>query len=206
MKKEEFSSSCVAWIAIGVSIACFITMLVRVEPFEGLDLFNTCIAFLTLVITAYVGLQIYQALTLKKSIKKMNEDFKEEMKSETKEIIENRITDYDHEISGSLYQILGIEQFNRTQYDKALSYFILGIKEQNLSTKSTYTDGIISFIERYPIDNIYVSLTKKEQDLVVQTLADSKHEKATELIRYFLSLPLSDLPDATNQDSSMSDR
>lgn len=194
-KKEEFNSNCVSWVAIGVSIACFITMLVRVEPFKGLDLFNTCIAFLTLVITAYVGLQIYQALTLKNSIKKMIEDFKEGIISENEKIIENRIVDYDHEISGSLYQILGIEQFNRTQYDKALSYFILGIKEQNLSTRNTYTDGIISFIERYPIDYIPVSLTKKEQDLVVQTLSDSKHEKATELIRYFLSLPLSELPD-----------
>ena len=61
-------------------------------------------------------------------------------------------------------------------------------------------------VEAVSYTHLYVSLTKKEQDLVVQTLADSKHEKATELIRYFLSLPLSDLPDATNQDSSMSDR
>lgn len=205
MKKEEFSSNCVAWVAIGISIACFITMLVRVEPFKGLDLFNTCIAFLTLVITAYVGLQIYQALTLKKSIKKMNEDFKEEIKSETKKIIENRIIDYDHEISGALYQILGIEQFNRTQYDRALSYFILGIKEQNLSSKKTYTDGIISFIERYPIDKIHVSLTKKKQDLIVQILAESKHEKATEFIRYFLSLSLSELPNRFEEEYFIQD-
>ena len=195
MKKEIF----VMILCCLISIGCLVTMFVRCTPFEGLDLFNTCIAVLTFFITAYVGVQIYQAITLKRDIKTMIIRFKEEVKVETKEIIENRIIDYDHEISGALYQILGMEQFNRTQYDNALNYFILGIKEQNIGTKKTYTDGIISFLERYPIENIHVHLTKQSQDFVINVLAECKHEKSTDLIRYFSSLPLQESSSLKNQ-------
>lgn len=101
------------------------------------DYMGIIISILSILVTVLLGWNIYTLIDLRRS----------------KEYIDDKLSDYDHEISGGLYQAMGISKFDQGQHYDALFFFMNGIREQNDCSKQVYTDNLINYILRIKNSN-----------------------------------------------------
>lgn len=199
MKKESWALV-LSGIAIGVSIACFITMLVRHEPFE-FDITGSLMCFATLLVTLYVGAQVFHSFTIKQGIDKQNRKFLSEMREENKTLIKNikeetkleieaKLEDYDHTITASIYQIYAItECYRRNQFKKATIYLFKALSEANKASDKTPLSGILDYLKATLNDGGgHIKLSNDEVKEYTKELALCGEEKAINLIPNIQSL------------------
>ncbi len=78
MKKEDLHRNRIAWIALGLSVVAAITSVIAISiaayrsPNLGFDYQGVIVGILSLLVTILIGWQIYNALEIKKEIKKGN--------------------------------------------------------------------------------------------------------------------------------------
>lgn len=76
MKKEDLHRNRIAWIALGLSVVAAITSVIAISiaayrsPNLGFDYQGVIVGILSLLVTILIGWQIYNALEIKKEIKK----------------------------------------------------------------------------------------------------------------------------------------
>ena len=86
------------------------------------------VAVISVFVTLLVGWQIFQTIDLRKKV----------------DLVDNKIKDYDHEISGAIYHVYAINYMLDKQYNNALECLISGIKEQNECSNPVYLKNIIT--------------------------------------------------------------
>lgn len=141
------------------------------EPHK-FDYLGIIVGIFSVLITVLIGWNIYALIDLKQS----------------KEYIDDKINDYDHRISGGLYQSMGISKLDQQQYYDALFFFINGIKEQNMCSKPVYTENLIDMILKIRDKKCEISLNKESKDEYIEILEECTHRKRKEVIKYINSL------------------
>lgn len=141
------------------------------EPHK-FDYLGIIVGIFSVLITVLIGWNIYALIDLKQS----------------KEYINDKLDDYDHEISGGLYQAMGISKLDQQQYYEALFFFINGIKEQNMCSKPVYTENLINMILKMRDEEHKISLNEKSAGEYIEALNECTHRKREEAINYIKSL------------------
>lgn len=126
MKNKEKGALGFSVIAVILSIIAIAVAVYR-SPELGFDYQGIIVAMLSLAVTFFVAVQIYQSFTLKRDIDHINNSLYERMKKENEgildsyikrtddlvgslkndveRIISKRIEDYDHTVSASVFQV-----------------------------------------------------------------------------------------------------
>lgn len=213
MKKENISLI-VSGMAFILSVVA-ICMAAYRTPELGFDYQGVIVAFLSLVVTFFVAVQIYQSFNLKRDIDRSNNELYDKMKrecestlntymantisladklkKETENIISKRIEDYDHTISASVYQVFA-QGFMIQHKDKdALECLMKALESLEKATDKTPLEGIISFIDYMKYMQMKPHLTKEEAEKYSCLLGKTGNNKAIRLIAYVQSLSETDI-------------
>lgn len=213
MKKENISLI-VSGMAFILSVVA-ICMAAYRTPELGFDYQGVIVAFLSLVVTFFVAVQIYQSFNLKRDIDRSNNELYDKMKrecesalntymsntisladklkKETENIISKRIEDYDHTISASVYQVFA-QGFMIQHKDKdALECLMKALESSEKATDKTPLEGIISFIDYMKYMQMKPHLTKEEAEKYSCLLGKTGNNKAIRLIAYVQSLSETDI-------------
>lgn len=182
----ELSVVAIIFSTIALCICSF-----RCEPID-VNIFNLSIGFLSTAVTIYVGLQIYQAITLRKKINDDIENFFHKIKKDVSEQIEKKAYLVEH---SNLSKVCGMMATNLTQkgeYGTAILYIIYGIDEAIL---------VLNRDVEYQLCEILNDMCRKGVKLIVTN--DFKHEaigivskisykEKRKLMDYILSLNVED--------------
>lgn len=213
MKKENVSLIVNA-IAIILSVIAIFIAAYR-TPELGFDYQGVIVAFLSLVVTLFVAVQIYQSFNLKRDIDHLNNDLYNKMKNEsesmlntymantrslsdrlkkdTEDIINKKIEDYDHTIYASVYQVFSQGLMVQHKDKDALECLMKALESLEKATDKTPLEGVISFIEYMEYMQIKPSLTKEEVEKYCCLLGKTGNSKAIKLIAYIQSLSQTDV-------------
>lgn len=124
MKKENWILA-LSIIAIVLSSISVLIWLCEYEPMTWF-LLDSCFAVLSAGMTLFVASQVYHSFTLVRKIDAKNNDLKtmyekkcESMMKEYKDMFENVMRSYDHNVTALAKQLVGINNFSLGSYDKA---------------------------------------------------------------------------------------
>lgn len=211
MKKENI----LLWILTISSLAISLLALAAVLPKQeslGFDYLGALLGFGSLLIAIYVAVQIYQSFNLKKEIDIQNRELLSEMnernikqisnlKKEVASILENRIEDYNHTISGNIYQIHAIAHMRQNHFKAALNSLMEGLEEVNQATDKSPLEGIISYIRGVKIEGCGTfQITKKEYDKYASIVWNASNHEYIDIIDYLrLLLPKNEDDPLLNQ-------
>ena len=111
-------------------------------------------------------------------------------------IFHDKISDYDLTVSALFQQLEGIRQFNSGHGKDALAFFMKSLKLLNAASDKTPIDGLVSYIFGIKSEKLYVSpISKEDVDLYLQIISNCTSEKKPELLKYVMSLPVSEKND-----------
>lgn len=203
------------WILTISSLAISLLALAAVLPKQeslGFDYLGALLGFGSLLIAIYVAVQIYQSFNLKKEIDIQNRELLSEMnernikqisnlKKEVTSILENRIEDYNHTISGNIYQIHAIAHMRKNHFKAALNSLMEGLEEVNKATDKSPLEGIISYIRGVEIEGCGTfQITKKEYDKYASIVWNASNHEYIDIIDYLrLLLPKNEDDPLLNQ-------
>lgn len=211
MKKENI----LLWSLVLASLAMSLSALAVNLPTQkdlGFDYLGLLLGFSSLLIAIYVGVQIYQSFNLKKDIDNQNRVLLSEMndknikqittlKEEVATIIDNKIEDYSHTISGNIYQLHAIDCMRRSLFKSALDSLMKGVEEVNQATDKSPQEGIISYIRGVRIEGgITFQITKKEYDKYASIIWNASNHEYVDIIDYLRLLK------SKNEDDSLKDQ
>lgn len=205
------------WLSIASVILSVIAICIAAyrTPELGFDYQGVIVAFLSLVVTLFVAVQIYQSFNLKRDIDLLNNELYNKMKNEsesmlntymantrslsdklkkdTEYIIRKKIEDYDHTISASVYQVFSQGLMIQHKDKDALECLMKAIESLEKATDKTPLEGVISFIEYMEYIQTKPSLTKEEVYKYCCLLGKTGNSKAIKLIAYIQSLSQTDV-------------
>ena len=212
MRKE-----CLIWISVVslmLSVCAILLWLCEYQPVTW-TLLDSCFAVLSAGMTLFVASQVYHSFTLARKIDEKNNDLKamyekkcESMMKEYKDMFENVMRSYDHNVTALAKQLVGINNFSLGSYDKALDAFMEALEEANLSREHEVegvenpTDGIISYIKAIRIYDHSIKLEQDKVDKYKSILASAGKKDAIDLIPYIQSM-LEPINTATPNDVAM---
>lgn len=199
MKKENWTLI-LSIVSIAFSTCAILIWLCEYRPVTW-TLLDSCFAVLSAGMTLFVASQVYHSFTLVRKIDEKNNDLKamyeekcESMMKEYKDMFENVIRSYDHNVTALAKQLVGINNFSLGGYDKALDAFMEALEEANLSREHEVkgvenpTDGIISYIEAIRIYGHPIRLEQNKVDRYRLILASAGTKDAINLIPYIQSM------------------
>lgn len=198
MKKEY--SIWISGLSLLLSVIAVLMWLCEYEPVTW-SLLDSCFAVLSAGMTLFVASQVYHSFTLTRKIEEKNTALKkafeekcEKQKEEYKEMFENAIRSYDHNVSALARQLIAIDHFAGGSYDGALEVFMDALEEANLSKRHEVkgvenpTDGIISYIKEIERRNPPIKLNQERVDKYKSVLAATGKKDAIDLIPYIQSM------------------
>lgn len=136
------------------------------------DYLGFIVGIMAFLITILLGWNIYALIDIRQS----------------KDYIDDKLTDYDHEISGGLYQAMGMSKFDQEAYGDALFMFVYGIKEQNMCAKQIYTDNLIEGILKIEEVSPSICLSSEKVKEYEEILIKCNHKEIKNAITFIKNL------------------
>lgn len=200
MKKENWVLF-FSILALCLSVFSFLMWFCEYKPVTW-SLLDVCFSVISAGITVFVAAQIYHSFTLVRKIEEKNAMLKsyfekecERQVNELKELFENCMRSYDHNVAAVALELRAIsEYFSKGRYDIALNEFMNALKEANISRKyeiegvENPSSGIISYIQQFKQRNIQVVLSAEKVEEYKMILAQTNNKDAIDLIPYIQSL------------------
>lgn len=204
--------------ALGLSIVAVMLSVIAIavavyrSPELGFDYQGIIVAILSLAVTFFVAVQIYQSFTLKRDIDQINNSLYERMKKENDDILDSyikrtdnlvgtlkkdvehiiskKIEDYDHTVSASVFQVFSHGLMMQHKDKAALDCLMKALESLEKATDKTPLEGVISFIEYMKYFQFKPSLTKEEAEKYSCLLGKTGNREAIKLIDYIQSLSI----------------
>lgn len=200
MKKENWILL-LSIIALCFSVLSFLMWFCEYKPITW-SLLDVCFSVISTGITVFVAAQIYHSFTLVRKIEERNnllkKTFEEECKKqvdELKELFENSMRSYDHNVAAVTFELHAIcEYFSEGKYKEALDEFMKALqkantaKEHEIKGVENPLTGIISYIQQFKQRNIQIVLSVEKVEEYKMILAQTNDKNAIDLIPYIQSL------------------
>lgn len=203
--REEKTNHWVSYLALVLSVISLLIWVCKYEPvtWTWLDVFSSAIS---LSVGVFVAVQIYQSFTLRRDINKDNEVLYQKIKEDNAlmekkaekaissfekridEIMKEKIEDYDHTVSASVYQLYSFMLMQEQKDNEALNYLIRALELLEKGTDKSPQEGIISFIQHMEATKKNAKLSKDEVDKYCIILGKTGNKEAISLIPYIQSL------------------
>lgn len=193
MKKEY--SIWISWIALVMSILIAIYVIFDCRPIK-IDVFNTSVGFLSATVTIYVGIQIYNAITLRKDIKrmidKMDKDISEKIslfRNEMKDNIKNTVYKSEKKSLINILTLIVDELYNKGDYGECLYYLSDALDLANQENLTTYSTGFCDTINDIKGKNFKCIVNKEFKMNITKGILNANYSKKEELVDYINSFP-----------------
>lgn len=176
MKKENLALV-LGGVAIGVSVACFITMLVRIQPFtfNGMTL---TISVLVAAVTIYMFIHIINEFLLEKKIK---HSIKKDIDKRTDDIL------YHNMYLTFFFQ--GVNELRRTQCEASLYYLFKSMEcLMKTSIDRDKLDEIILKINTINNNFPAIKISKQEASEYIKIIASTGHKESVDIINILNSM------------------
>ena len=191
MKKNDFITkenwalrlSVVAMI-LGIVSLCI--CIFRCKPMD-VNIFNLSVGFLSAVVTIYVGLQIYQAITLRKRINDDIENYSRKIKKDVSEQINRKSYLVEHSNLSKMCGMMAINLTRKKEYGTAILYIIYGIDEAILSSNKVIENQLCEILEDMCNEKIELIVTKDFKHESISTISKTSYKDKCKLMDYTLS-------------------
>lgn len=186
-------------IAILLSIIALM-LSYRVNIIDFKDYWGLVLGVQSLLITVLIGWQILNVFEIKKQIQGFNKTINI-LRQENKNIIQDKIMDYDQTVNALFSQMEGIRHFREGHGKDALSYFMEALKVLNKASYKAPVEGIISYILGIKQENLHIShLQQEEIDAYIEIASSINSDNKVDLIKFLTSLqPEGVRPKTTNK-------
>lgn len=180
----RFKNHIFSIIAFMIAVISLCVAIVRSEPIQA-EWGAFLIATLGVIVAIIIGWQIYSLIDLHTIRKEINNNFSE--------LIEARLLDYDHEISGALDYIMGRITYQQFFMDDSVFHFAHGLMEQNVTKHPRYTKLLLKGLSQFEKDKLSPIISPTTKKLVLRSLsqlsANEKYEdEVLDLIEYFSNI------------------
>lgn len=154
-----------------------------------IDANSVTVTILSIIVALLIGWNIWKTIDSKQELERLKEE-NEKFKSSINEQITNQLNDYDKDVMGGMYQIMGTFYYDKEDYKNALMFFIHGLECQIGSKRKKFVDGLFSCLWRFVIDgNHVIGLNGNEIEKIKEVLSNFNGRNNIEsLINHFTSV------------------
>lgn len=155
----------------------------------GFDYMGVIVAVLGILVTTLIGWQIYSTIKVREELERYKELFPI-MQKTVSEKLKRDIRDYDKQVQGGIYLVIGLSWSMKGKYEYALDNFIKGLEFQNEYYHPLYEDELVEMIDGIAIHKDYSWLTKEMREKTIRVLGNSKSNKRIKAIERYVKITL----------------